>query len=940
MTPARWRQIEELYLAAKERDPGERGAFLAEACGDDRELRAKVESMLAQDGSGDRILDRAAAGMLIDFTGTQPISATLSEGAQLGPYRIEGLLGEGGMGKVYKARDTRLGRAVAIKILTTWFEARFEREARAISALNHPHICTLFDVGPGYLVMELIVGETLASHLRKGPLSLDLVLRYGAQIASALAAAHALNIVHRDLKPGNIMLGKNGVKVLDFGLAKFSAGTGTNPKSETITESHAVQGTLSYMAPEQLEGRECDARSDIFSLGLVLYEMATGRRAFSADSQAALIANLLRCERPALDGLPARLAHVIERCLNKDPEARWQSAADVKLELEWCAAQSADSVETARQIPPAQVNANPTRMAWVVAAFGIAAAVALAFIHFRQAAPEARVVRSTVLPPEKTSFSFTTNFDPVALSPDGRRMVFAATAEDGNSQLWIRRLDAGAAQPLPGTEGGRSPFWSPDSRWVAFFADGKLKKINAAGGPSVILADAPRSFGGSWSASGAIVFAPEEGIYGLRRISSSGGDTTPATTVGGAAGGRHHSPWFLPDGEHFLFAAYNPKGDLRQNLLVGSLGSTASKIIGETDYSAAYSEGRLLYTLDGTLMAQPFDVKALRTAGEAVPVAERVSFFSVSGAGLFEYQTGADPNERQITWFDRTGKAMGTIGEPRRFFNIEFSPDRKRLATSAVDTTGNFDLWTYDMPRALPTRFTFDPALEFEPVWSPDGRTIAFLSTRMGHSDLYLKPANGSGAEELLYADDLQKFPTNWSPDGKFLLYYAEGGLQGADLFLLPLAPERPGVPLKPVPFLQTRFNERFGRFSPDGRWVAYTSDESRVPEIYVAPFTRPAEKHQISLNGGTRPRWRQDGKEIFYVTPSGRLMAAEVRISSGTVEVGAVHALFDGIPLTNTYLYDVSADGQRILAAVPAGSQKAPGPITLVQNWTSALKK
>jgi Tol biopolymer transport system component/tRNA A-37 threonylcarbamoyl transferase component Bud32 len=935
MTPARWQQIEGLYLAARERDPAVRESFLAGACGDDEELRAKVESMLAQDGREDKILDIPAAGLLTE--GCE--NTAIREGAQVGPYRVDALLGEGGMGRVYKAHDTRLKRSVAIKILNSRFEARFEREARAISALNHPHICTLYDVGTGYLVMELIEGETLASHLCKGALSLDLVQRYGAQIASAMAAAHGLGIVHRDLKPGNIMLGKNGVKVLDFGLARLSGPPRTDPKPDSLSDSQAVLGTPSYMAPEQLEGKPCDSRSDIFSLGLVLYEMATGKRAFSGDSQAALIANLLRCERPPLGGIPERLAHVIERCLNKDPEARWQSATDVKLELEWCAAPPANSAGAQNAVPTAR------RWLWpLVAALGIAATVVMAFVHFREVPPATRVVRSTILPPERTSFSFAAGFGPMALSPDGRRVVFAVTAEDGKSQLWIRPLDAETAQPLPGTEGGQFPFWSPDSRWVAFFADSKLKKIDTAGGPPVVLADAPQPHGGSWSNKGVIVFARDGGIYGLRRIPSRGGDTTAATAVSGDAGGRHQTPWFLPDGEHFLFAAYKPRAGFRKDVRVGSLGSTASRVIGETDANAAYSEGRLLYIFEGTLMAQPFDTISLRTAGEAVPVAERVAslftgFFSVSGVGLLAYQTGADPNELQIAWFDRTGRATGTIGELRQVRAIELSPDRKTVAASLLNHS-NPSLWLYDAARASPTRFTFDPPVDFEAVWSPDGQTIAFVSTRRGHNDLYTKPANGSAAEELLYEDELQKFPTSWSPDGKYLLYYADGGPQGADLFILPLIPERPGAPLKPVPFFQTRFNERYGQFSPDGRWVAYMSDESQVPEIYVAPFSRPGEKHQISPKGGTMPRWRRDGKEIFYLTvPGEQLMAAEVRISREMVEVSAVHTLFDGIPAHNFYLYDISADGQRILAAVPARSQKAPEPITLVQNWAE-LKK
>jgi len=582
-----------------------------------------------------------------------------------------------------------------------------------------------------------------------------------------------------------------------------------------------------------------------------------------------------------------------------------------------------------------------------IAALAILALAALALVHFRWAAAEVRVVRSTILPPEKTSFPFATNLGPVALSPDGRRMVFAATAEDGKSQLWIRSLAAEAAQPLAGTEGGQLPFWSPDSHWLGFFAGGRLKKIDTEGGPPIDLADAQTPRGGSWSANRTIVFAPTGGVPTiLQKISSTGG--TPVQAVNVTAGSTQRFPWFLPDGEHFLFSATKFTGGAgRAVLLVGSLSSTAVKLIGETDSNAIYAEGRLLYLRGSTLMAQPFDLKALHTTGEAVPVAEHVETFlangtgafSVSAAGMLAYQTGTGAVGRQLTWFDRTGKPVGTIGEPRQFFHIELSPDRKTLAATSA-AGGNLDLWTYDLARGLSTRLTFDPAAEVTAVWSTDGRTLVFNSNRNGGTDLYRKSASGSGAEELLYADDQDKNPTSWSADGRFLLYHRADGTGGANIFALPLTPERPDAPRKPVPFLQTKFNERWAQFSPDGRWVAYASNESQEVEVYVSPFSRPTEKHQISTGGGTKPRWRQDGKEIFFQTPSGQLMAAEVRIGAETVQVGAVHSLFGGIPEGYFYLYDVLADGQRILAAVPAGSRKGAEPITLVENWTEALRK
>jgi serine/threonine protein kinase len=902
MTPERWRQIEDLYNLARERG----NAVLESA---DPDLRREVQEMLAQK-SGGNILDQAAFDLIADSSRTQVIA-----GSRLGPYRIEALLGQGGMGEVFRATDTRLGREVAIKVSQERFTDRFEREARSIAALNHPNICTVHDVGPNYLVMELVEGETLAARLKRGRLPMEQTIQYGAQIASALSAAHVKGIVHRDLKPGNVMITKTGAKVLDFGLAKSG-------QDETLTLGNAIMGTPAYMAPEQREGKACDARTDIYALGLVLSEMATGKRAQPGERQL------------QVDALPEKLAHVVERCLAQDPEDRWQSARDVKSELEWVA------------IAPA--SAEPSKRAsrlWpALAALAILGLAALAFVHFREAAPDPSVRYATILPPEKTSFDFSNNLGLVALSPDGKRMVFAAKGEDGKSQLWLRAFDTASAQPLQGTGGGAFPFWSPDSRWVGFFADRKLKKLDTQGGPPIPLADAIDSgAGGSWSPKGTIVFAPT--IFApLLKISSDGGNTILAVGQDVAMGTAHGFPWFLPDGEHFLFASWGGAG--RMQLRVASLSSTASSVIGEADSNAVYSEGHILYLRENSLMAQPFDLKSLRTAGAAAPVAERVerflnlvevAAFSTSATGLLAYHAGTEAAVRQLTWFDRQGKSTGIVGEPRAFFDIQFSPDRKTLVASAPDAVGNYDLWMYDVARALPTRFTVDPGGEYWGVFSPDDRTVIFNSTRKGHYDLYRKPANGAGAEELIYADDADKVPTSWSHDGNILLYFTGGGRR-FEMFFLPLTPERPGAPLKPVPFHDSQFNEREAQFSPDDKWVTYRSDESGRSEIYVSPFSRRTEKHQISTNGGLMPRWRQDGTEIFYEALDGTLMATEVRISGETVEAGAAHTLPVGIMFSGGYCYDVSADGQRLLAAMPV--VKAAQPITLVENWPGALKK
>jgi len=524
-------------------------------------------------------------------------------------------------------------------------------------------------------------------------------------------------------------------------------------------------------------------------------------------------------------------------------------------------------------------------------------------------------------------------------------MVFAATSEDGKSQLWIRSLDSTGAQPLPGTQGGTFPFWSPDNRWVGFFADRMLKKIDTRVGQPVALAEASDGKGGAWSTKGVIVFVPAT-FAPLLKISSDGGSTSNAVDADVAMGTAHGFPSFLPDGEHFLFVSWGGAG--RMNLRVGSLNSTASKLIGETDSNAVYSAGYLLYLRGQSLLAEPFDLKSLTATREAVPIAGRVErfldlvvvgAFSTSATGLLAYQTGAGAEMRQLTWLDRTGKPAGTIGEPRAFFGIEFSPDRKKLAASAPDTVGNYDIWLYDIGRGLPTRFTSDPAGEYWAVWSKDGKSVIFNSTRKGHYDLYQKSADGTGTEELLYADDKDKVPTSWSPDGKFLLYFTGGGPR-YDLWVLPLTPERPGAALKAKPLHETAFSEHFPRFSPDGRWVAFSSDESGRSEIYVAPFSRMTEKHQVSPDGGYMPRWRQDGKEIFFQKDDGQLMEAEVRISGEAVEIGAVRAVFPKAASASSYPYDISADGQRILAALPTQSRKAAEPITLVENWAAALKK
>ncbi len=885
-------------------------------------------------------------------------------GRRLGPYEILSAIGAGGMGEVYKARDTRLDRIVAIKVLPphladrSELRERFDREAKTIASLNHPHICTLYDIGQqdgiDYLVMEYLEGETLAQRLVKGALPLEQVLQYAIEIADALDKAHRKGVTHRDLKPGNIMITKSGTKLLDFGLAKLKQEASPANVSlselptakDPLTAQGAIVGTLQYMAPEQLEGKEVDARTDIFAFGVVVYEMATRKRAFEGKSQASVISAIMSSDPVPMMSLqpmtPPALDRVVKRCLAKEPDERWQSANDLANELKWVAEGGSHGGMPGT---PALVTAprkNRERFLAAIATIAIVATLALAFLYLRETPPETPLLRTTILPPDGTALDFTNGLSLPALSPDGKRIVFGARSADGKAPLWVRSLDALTAQPLSGTEAAAFPFWSPDSRFIAFFADGKLKKIDASGGPALTLADAPLGRGGSWNRDGVIIFAPANTVGALRRVSSAGGASSPLS----AAQGR--LPFFLPDGRHFLYQNQPGNG----TILVGSLEGGESKVVTEASSNALYALGRILFLRSGTLMAQPFDPRRLVTTGEAVPAAEQiqtvlnsgtVGVFSVSETGMLMYRTGMGAGGSLLTWFDRSGKQGITVGEPANVFAFQFSPDRKSLAV-AIQDGSNGNIWTYDVSRGLRTRFTFDPAYVGSPVWSPDGRSIVFRSNRKGHFDLYRKSANGAGSEELLYADNLEKFPTSWSADGKFLLYDTGFSRAAAALWALPLTPQRQGGPLKPFLISQTPFNEFDAHFSPDGRWIAYSSNESQRNGVYVTPFppplSGPGGKWQISTAGGSLPRWRQDGKEIFYMDLNRQLMAAEVAVRGGTVEVGQVRPLFTATQMTQgNPLYDVSADGQHFLLRTYP-EQKSGEPLTLVQNWTAGLKK
>ena len=864
----------------------------------------------------------------------------ISAGAKLGPYEIVSAIGKGGMGEVWKARDTRLDRTVAIKTSAATFSERFEREARAVAALNHPHICSLYDVGPDYIVMEYVEGSEI-----KGPLPLDQALKYSIQLASALEAAHRKGVTHRDLKPANILVTKAGVKVLDFGLAKIEERPETKKTDETLTraltQENSIVGTLQYMAPEQLQGKVTDARADIYSFGCVLYEMLTGKRAFDGSNTASVIAAILERPAPTVAGVaPIALDWALRLCLAKDPDERWQSARDVRAALEWVT-HAEEEVEQARPSPRA------TGLAWIAAGLFALVAAAVGLLYFRQKPPETPVVRFTVMPPETAHFAFGTDEGPEgfpAVSPDGRRMVFGAQQADRSRRLWVRSLDATNLQPLNGTEGASIPFWSADGHFMGFGANGKLKKMDLSGGPAVLLADAPSFRGASWSPQGVILFAPTR-TGALLMIPAAGGVPTPATVLDPSRKEQSHRwPWFLPDGRHFLYSAVASDGEVvtsDSTIYGGSLDSRERRVVAQASSNAVYASGYLLFLRENTLMAQPFDAKRLTTTGEAVVVAEQVAdspesgrgFFTATGSEMLVFQSGLQ-SVRTLAWLDRAGKRVALLPEPGLLIGAFLSPDGKRATVSLYDRAAhNNDLWIYELTRNLRSRFTFGPANEFAGVWSPDGTRIIFNSSGRGHLDLYRKLTSGAGAEELLYADGLNKAPTSWSPDGKFVMYDSfDDPKTRNDIWVLPVE----GEP-KPVPFLKTVFNEYNGRFSPDGRWVAYTSDESGRAEIYISPFPGAGGKRLVSLAGGDQARWRADGMELFYLAPDGQLMAGEVRIKGTDLEIGTVRPLF-GPLLTNGY--DVSSDGQRFLAVLPEERAAAPDPLTVVLNWTAGLKK
>ena len=897
MTPSQWHRIEDLYHAAQEQRPEDRERFLDRECAGDDALLKEVLSLLAHAPATD-----ALQGALIDA------GPRLQEGSLLGPYRVEKRLGAGGMGEVFRGIDTRLNRPVAIKQCRAAFNLRFRRESLALSALNHPHICTLYDIGADFIVMELVEGETLEARLKRGPLPLADVNKFGAQIADALVAAHAKGITHRDLKPGNVMLTRNGVKLLDFGLAAI--------EGETLTQAGVVMGTPAYMAPEQHQGRNAGGRTDIYAFGLLLHEMGTGKRPVVKPGESA-----------ELGGLPGSLTHILQRCLAEEPEGRWETAAEVRALLEWSS-----------QTPKPALPSIAFPWKWVAATALLALAIPIA-LYFRVSppAPSSSMRFSIPIPggnPVDVGF---------ALSPDGKNLAITAF-QDSERHLWIRPINSLEARLIPGTEGAQGPFWSPDGSEIGYAAAGKLTRVPLAGGTPVAIFEVGRGIGtpSAWSSRGVILFLSGFGFTkgGLSSVSPTGGNAVPLIEQGAL-------PYFLPGGQRFLYSKVPAAKD--GGVFVGSLDKSTDKanpvrLMGGMTRAlyqpAQDGQGFVLFRGGGRIMAQRFDPNALTLSGPAIPVTREGeidvpgygadTLFSVSDNGILAYQ--ASSSER-LTWLNRKGEPVEVIGPPGKFRNFRLAPDGKHLAADLMIFDGadqSLEVARYDLQRGYQERITSHPDADALPVWAPDSKRIAFASVRLGGWDPWV---TAGPDQEKLVAHMVRRsgsgYPYDWSPDGRFLLWQGD-----QHMWIVPLSSNE-----KPYAFVDSRFVERDGAFSPDGRWIAYSSNQSGRGEIYVKAF--PGEGSQpipVSTLGGREPAWRRDGRELFYTAADGNLTAVSVKLGGATAEFGAPQSLFRAPPSgPQRRNYEVSPDGQRFLV-----TRTTPGSatITVVTNWQFQLGK
>jgi len=886
----------------------------------------------------------------------------LTSGAKLGPYEIQSPLGAGGMGEVYRAKDTRLDRTVAVKVLPSHLsenpeaKQRFDREARAISSLNHPNICTLHDVGHqdgiDFLVMEFLEGETLADRLRKGPLSTELVLKYGIEICEGLERAHKNGVIHRDLKPGNIMLTKTGAKLMDFGLAKAAPGpapassltmTTSGPSADQpLTAQGTIVGTFQYMSPEQTEGRDADARSDIFALGAVLYEMATGKRAFTGKTQASLVAAILASDPPPISTIqpmsPPALEQVIKSCLAKDPEDRFQTVHDLKLQLKWIAEASSSQLAAPAQIRARRVVQKRTLLIAAAAGWILALAAFAIFLSSRTQLEQARrPVTASWLPPGDTQFASVVD-GAMTLSPDGAKLAFL-TGEPSDSKLWVRDVNSGALNHIE-VERPTFPFWSPDGKYLGFFSAGKMKKVALAGGPIQVLCDAPEGRGASWSPRGLIIFTPNirEPLY---KVPEGGGTAEKLTEA--QPGWTHRNPYFLPDGDHFLFTYRDVMGAQTATVGAGALygaslsGEKPRQILASAS-NVQYSDGYLLYLRETVLVAQRFDPKSLKFGGDPTPVAEKLDYWNArdlvaftAAHGTLVYRHGS-LQKTQPMWVDRTGKEVGRFGDAGLYSNPLASADGSLVGLVRPDAdTGRGDVWVVDAARNTMSRSTFADAATMSFAFSPDSKRIAVGTIAgMTSTGVWIQPTSGSGTQEKLDAPSTFGSITSWSPNARYLFFMVQNNATRQDVYYIDLEGDK-----KLTPFIQSPANESGAILSPNGKWLAYQSDESGRYEVYVTAFPGPGGKWQVSNGGGSHPSWSADGKQLYY-TSADKLMLVAIQ-NVDTFQFGAPSTL----PMHVNEFASLGpvAPGERFPALKAlSGGQSHPQEVIL--NWTGTLKQ